>query len=452
MPPLLALALCAAFVIFLMRLDRKRSPAATRALWIPTIWLIYVSSKPIGSWLQIERTNLDASSAIDQIFAVVLMLLALAVLVKRKPPWTEPLRQNAWLVVLIAFMLLSVIWSDIPGTSVKRWLRELQAVAMALVVFSEPLPRQSMVSLLRRMAYVLIPFSLMVIKYFPIYGVEYGTWSGSQMWIGVAQQKNSLALICAASAVFLIWSLARGRQGVASTASRYQTLADVVILFLAFYLLAGPQHSPFYSATSTYALLAGLAVCAWVYIRARSHKEIRAGLLLAALSLVMVTGLTSVFLGGSGIRFFASSAGRDATLTGRTEIWASLLPVVKANPLIGKGFGGFWTSRTRDLYRISGAHSGYLDVLLGTGFVGLVTVSLFLISSCQKAVRGLQADLFWGLLWIFYLFLSVVHNIGESSIDSFTSPLSAILLFLAVSSATANSSVDSKDVTVGEFD
>ena len=435
MPPPLALALCAAFVIVLLRLERKQAPDVTRSLWIPTIWMLYAASKPIGVWFQVVQADSDAGSPMDQIFLGALLFLALIVLARRRARWAGALRENPWLMALIVFMLISVIWSSLPLTSLKRWIREFQAVVMALVVFSEPAPRRAMASLLCRATYILIPFSLVLIKYFPIYGVEYGRWSGDQEWLGVAQQKNSLALVCIISTIFLMWSLFKRWQDGSPPAWRYQTHVEVLILLLTVYLLGGPQHSVFYSATSTYAFLAGLICCIWIYVREKSGKRTKPGFLLIVTSLIIVFGVASVFVGGSGIRFFATSAGRDATLTGRTAVWTSLLPVVLENPVVGNGFGGFWTAKTRSLFDISGAHSGYLDVLLGLGFIGLLLVSLFLLSSCRKAHRELSRDFPWGLLWISYLITAAVHNIGESSLDSFTTELTAVLLFMAVSSS-----------------
>jgi len=65
-----------------------------------------------------------------------------------------------------------------------------------MVIVSEVNPRQSLASLLRRCAYVLIPFSVVLIKYYPALGRQYGRWSGIEMWIGVTNQKNSLGILC----------------------------------------------------------------------------------------------------------------------------------------------------------------------------------------------------------------------------------------------------------------
>ena len=101
---------------------------------------------------------------------------------------------------------------------------------------------------------------------------------------------------------------------------------------------------------------------------------------------------------------------------------------------MGGGFGVFWTLERRNFFQISGAHNGYLDVLLGLGLVGTLLVSAFLLSSCRKAHRELSHNFDWGVLWICYIIMSVVYNMGESSIDSLTNYLTAIILFMTVSS------------------
>jgi O-antigen ligase len=414
--------------------------------------MLYIASRPIAMWLKSESQSPDASGPLDLGILIVFFLFALTVLFRRRAEWAGALKQSPWLLALMVFMLVSVIWSGIPDVSLKRWIKELLAVLMALVVFSESRPRQAMESLFRRMTYILIPFSIILIKYFPVYGVNYGAWSGEQEWIGVAQQKNSLASLCIISAIFLIWSLIKRWRDKEPSVWKYQVPAEAFLLLLTLYLLGGPDHSVFYSATSTYAFLGGALVCGWILLLEKRGKRIKAGILTAMTVFLILFGVAVVFSSGSGIRFFASSAGRDATLTGRTLVWTSLLPVVIDNPILGKGFGGFWTSRTRELYEISGAHSGYLDVLLGTGFIGLAFLTMFLLSSCRKAHRELSRDLSWGLLWICYLILILIHNIGESSVDSFTAQLTAILLFFTVCSSEKVRGVQESDKVPDEVE
>ena len=86
---------------------------------------------------------------------------------------------------------------------------------------------------------------------------------------------------------------------------------------------------------------------------------------------IMVYGIIVVYTGEVKFGSLTASMGRNETLTDRTAIWARIVPEVKRRPLLGIGFGGFWTPKTRSLFRISGAHSGYLDILLELGFTGI---------------------------------------------------------------------------------
>jgi O-antigen ligase len=391
--------------------------------------MLSAAVKPLAAWFRVANADPEAGSSLDRNFLIVLIIVALWILLKRGFDWSSAVKDNSWLMMLIVFMLISVLWSSIPDISFKRWAREFLAVLMAFVVLSEPSPRRAMESVLRRTAYILIPFSPVLIKYFPQYGVQYGRWSGGRMWVGVALQKNGLGRICMIAAFFLIWSLIRRWQGKNPSVWKYQTHLEIIVLATTLWLITGGHKT---SATSLIALSMGLMAYATFYFMKKNGKPVGAGLLMLVVALIILYGTTSVFTGQLKLGFIASAAGRDETLTGRTEIWARLLPVAMQKPLLGGGFGGFWTPRTRDVFRISGSHNGYLDVLIGLGFVGLALVSIFLLSSCRKARQVLDVDFDWGILWIGFIIMAVAHNISESSINSFAHQLTAVLLFFSV--------------------
>ena len=102
-------------------------------------------------------------------------------------------------------------------------------------------------------------------------------------------------------------------------------------------------------------------------------------------------------------------------------------------PFLGHGFGGFWTARHLITHHIGEAHNGYLEVLLGVGIVGLFLTVMFLLSSTGKAARLLVDDYDLGSLAICFVVMTVVHNITESSVDSFGRYLMANVLFVAIS-------------------
>ncbi len=404
----------------------------TRAIWIPTILMLYIASKPLGVWFPSFGGDPESGSPLDRAFLTVLICVALWILVRRKYDWRNSMKENVWLMVLIIFMLASILWSNIPYMSFKRWTREFQVLLMAFIVHSEPSPRRAIESILRRTTYILIPFSLLLVKYFPKYGVDYGRWSGVQSWIGVTLQKNSLGRLCLIATFFLIWSLVRRRQGNNPLIWKFQTPIEICVLLISFYLMRGPGGV--YSATAVTALGIGLLVYIGFYLLKKFRANLSSGTLMTIVAIIIVYGIATLFFGGSSLKFYVSSVGRDATLTGRTEVWATLLPVAMQRPIVGNGIGGFWSPRTRATFMISEGHSGYLDILLNLGFVGILLVSIFILSSCRKAHRELSYDFDWAVLWICFLIMAMVHNITETSIDTLTSQLTAIIVFLAFSS------------------
>jgi O-antigen ligase len=103
-----------------------------------------------------------------------------------------------------------------------------------------------------------------------------------------------------------------------------------------------------------------------------------------------------------------------------------------SKPVLGHGVGGFWTTDKIGAFFFP-AHNGYLEVLLVLGFVGLILISIFLISSARKAQNQLTREYDWGVLWICWLTMALLNNIAESSLNSFSSFLMAVPLWFTVS-------------------
>lgn len=447
MPPQVALIICTIFVLWLLRLDHKQAPEVSVVSWIPTLWMLVIFSKPLGYWFGTLGKDIESGSPLDRAFLITLLCLGLLILARRKFAWSSAIRQNPWLILLIGYMLISVLWSDMPFISFKRWTRQLIAVVMSFLIATEPDPRLVLQSILRRSIYVLIPFSYILIHYFAEHGRQYGHWDGALMWSGVASQKNGLGLICLSAAFFLTWSFIRRRHGRDIPATRYQTHLEAFILILTFWLMGGPQHNFSYSVTSNVTFIVGLSALIGLSWMKKRGTVIGPKALIVIVAFIIGYGAVTPFIGKLTLVDISSAFGRDASLTGRNEIWARLMPFAMKSPILGNGYGGFWTDEMRALTDGS-AHNGYLDVVLNTGFFGLLLFAMFLSSCCRKAQREITQNSDWGIFFICYLLMTVVHNIGESSAVGFTGKLTAVVLFLTVSStaATLNKQMVSREV------
>jgi exopolysaccharide production protein ExoQ len=80
-------------------------------------------------------------------------------------------------------------------------------------------------------------------------------------------------------------------------------------------------------------------------------------------------------------------AGKDPTLTGRTELWDLVIDKIYERPLFGWGYSAFWEMANPLAVEISAkvrwlvphAHNGLLEMLLEVGVVGaLLIITIFL--------------------------------------------------------------------------
>lgn len=432
MPPILALIICILFVLFLINLERKQNPEASIALWLPTIWILLILSKPLGVWFGFSGESMEEGSPLDRYLLLGIFLLGLIILMRRKFNWIRIIKINPFLLLLIGFMLASIIWSDSTYVSFKRWTREFVAIIMGSILATEKEPYEAVQSIFRRAIYVLIPISYVLIHYYSQFGREYGRWSGLVMWVGASTQKNGLALLCLLSILFFVWTFIYRRKNHKTPAVWYQIYVEVLIFILAVWIFMGPTHTLTNSATST----ATLAIVIMVLLIIQRYKT-----LLDANTLTVIIGIIIIF--GTAIPFnielmpsnVSILLNRNETLTGRTEIWAYLVPYAMSNPIIGHGFGGFWTDEHREASS-SNAHNGYLDIILDTGIIGLVLFAMFWIYCCRMSAKLISQDYGLGHLWVCVLIAGVLHNITESSLTSFTNILGAANLFILLSVAS----------------
>jgi exopolysaccharide production protein ExoQ len=435
MPPIIALMLCMGFVIYLLWLDYKQSRDVSHFTWIPSIWALVAFSRPIDLWFgDLEQRTMESGSLYDRTFLVIMLCIAVIILLRRKFNWSKAVKDNRWLIVLVGFMLISISWSSISFISFRRWTRELIAVIMAFALLSERNPQRALLSVLRRIGYILIPFSALLVKFYPSYGVAFGRWDGARSWIGVATQKNGLARLCIIVAVFLVWTLIRRWQHHDLPVVRSQTYAELLLLLLSFLLLMGPNRTLAYSATSTVTFVAAIVtLCALYWRKKRGLANRGFGLSIIVITIVAY-GTMTPFMGKLSFINISSILNRDETLTGRADlIWKKLIPFAMDKPILGHGYGGFWTTQMRDLTS-SHAHNGYLDVILNIGFLGLILVSILLLSWCQRAQCVIAYDFEWGVLFVCYLIMLAIFNIPESAINSLTAALSAVVMFFSVCS------------------
>jgi exopolysaccharide production protein ExoQ len=412
MPPRLALLLCMAAVLACLRIDRKAHPTASPALWVPTLWLLIISSRMVSQWFTgdaaLSGRSYEEGSPLDAMLFLALTGAAFAIVVVRRLSIAAFVRQNVWLTLYLAYCFLSIAWSDFPFVSFKRYIKEIGNVLMVLVVLSEPERVPAIRLLLMRCAYVLVPYSIVLYKYYSEFGRGYDRWTGSLIVTGVTNNKNSLGVLCAICGIAFCWNWFVNRRRSDMPPNKRLRAMQLAVAGMTAWLL-GMAHS----ATSNVTLGVGISILIATAVPAVRR---RLGLYMSIAITVGVLGYALADVAS----MMMGALGRDQTLTGRTEIWAKVLSM-GTNPLVGVGYGNFWLGDRLELlweeyaWHPTQSHNGYIDVYLELGLIGVVLLTGTIVSAVRSAIRSVAKDLDYGSLRLAILTVAILYNITESS-------------------------------------
>ncbi len=193
------------------------------------------------------------------------------------------------------------------------------------------------------------------------------------------------------------------------------------------------------SKTSLLAMLVGIA-----FILALQVPTIRKNLWSYVFVLLAVIGIANELFALQGAIFEAS--GRDATLTGRTDLWRVVL-AESNNPIMGAGYASFWLGdrlmRIWAMYPLTPiiqAHNGYIEVYLNLGMIGLILLIGILISGLRNTRARLMLNdsyehdrdyAVFATFGIAYVLAYLLYNISEATFVGLNL-LFAIFLLLAI--------------------
>jgi exopolysaccharide production protein ExoQ len=412
MPPQLALLLTTIFVLFLFWRDVKERPPITGALWIPLLWMLILGSRGPSEWLfgfgssyetQTEGSPLDAAVYFS------LPFVGLVVLMRRRVSLSTVLSRNPWWLAFLAYCAIAILWSDFPFVALKRWVKVLGHPVMVLIIATEPDPREAVVRLMKRAAYVLVPFSIMLIKYYPTLGRGYSSWTGEAFYTGVTLNKNALGMLCLLLGFFFVWHFLIVLRRKRDIARRHELLLIVAFLYMIQWLVFMAN-----SATALMALVVGISILLLLGLPFVNTRYVAGYLLLVLMVLFsadFVFGLSDLLL---------QALGRDPTLTGRVQLWDTLLKF-GVNPILGAGFESFWLGARAEAiqamfrWRPNQAHNGYLETYLNLGLIGVILLAIWILATFRRASHTLLTDFDVGRFQMGLLASVLVYNYTEAS-------------------------------------
>lgn len=353
-------------------------------------------------------------SAFSRTIWLVLLAFGVVVPLSRSALALKLVRQiNPFLLVFLALVAASALWSIEPGVTFRRLFRVsitvLDAVAFALLTWRAT----RFQSVLRPILTSVLVGSIIFVIAAPDLAIEQSDIAAVVgAWHGLATQKNGLGSIAAIA--LLLWlhaGLTREKPwwqavlGIAVSAiclvkSRSSTsIVDVVFAGVLMLMLLRPptglrRYLPYMIVLFVAVLL--------VYSLAVLNLVPGSGVLLSPITMI---------------------TGKDLTFSGRTDIWAIIDQHIALRPLLGSGYGAYWiqlpTSPSMEMMRRlyfypTEGHNGYLDIINDLGAVGAVCLLGYLIAYLRQGMRLFLTIRPQGALYLSLLFEQLIANLTES--------------------------------------
>lgn len=397
------------FLFLLFRADRKRRKLPSSALWIAGLWLSLIATRGPSFWLGGGQTSDVEGSPINSLVNGAMLIGSIVILNRRRFDWSRFFSKNKALVLLYSFFLLSLFWSELPLPTFKRVLNDLGNALVPLIILTEVDPASTLKTLYTRAAFVLMPMSVVAIRFFPAIGRQFSR-AGDPMFTGLTTHKNSLGELSMILALVIIWDLLdeRRKDGSFLKMSRWPSLVTLVIsLYLLFIANSATAISCFFIGLTLLLLIPRLQ-------RFKSAKQLAMTGICAALC---VWTLNTAFNISSTVY---QLLGRQDNLTGRTDIWEAI-GQRHVNPYLGAGFRGFWESKTGsaiykelDTPELITAHDGYIEVFLNGGVPALTLLVIQLLVSVKLVLNRVTSRDPLGPIALVLFIVALFNNVSES--------------------------------------
>lgn len=410
------------------------------------MWLLVIGSRPLSVWFSVtahaDKGVVEEGGLIDVLIFFVLMGMGTIALAKRKVDWHQFISRNRWLVVFFFYCGVSVFWSDYPFVGFKRWTKDVANIIMLLIIFTEDEPERAIKAVWARYTYIVIPVSVLYIKFYPDLGRIYNQWTYEPAYVGLTSEKNTLGAVVLVSGLILVWDLIESWQKGTKAMSRVDLISRMILLLMIVWLLHMAD-----SSTALVCFVIGVGTLVSMQFRPVLQQARRLGMY------CLVAGLVGLWVYLSGIyEGFLEMIGEDPTLTGRTDTWYSLL-AEPINPFLGTGgYRSFWTSsfakNIQDHYYfyINQSHNGYLETYLNNGLIGLFLLLGLIVSVGITIRRELVAGNKFAILRLVFLFIILFSNWTEATFNMLI-PIWFVFLLAAISYSHPSTSVVNKTYT-----
>jgi exopolysaccharide production protein ExoQ len=384
-------------------LDEAVTRMVLFAEWLFVLAVIIVFSEAILHLLLVERGETfrldDGHPLLRRLFMLIYALAVPFILLRWRSVGGVAVG-NVGNLALVLLALTSTLWSVDPDLT----LRRATALGLTTLLGWYLVAAFSVRGLLKILGFALgaaLILSVVTVVVMPQYGIASGATEGA--WRGVFFHKNLLGK--AAALAFLVYVALWIGDGQKCRYAAGSILAALLIVM----------------ADSKSALLVtGATVTLVPFIFSLRH---RAAHTIPIISMAIVVAIATGLLITSSAETTLELLGREATLTGRVPLWRGIIDAGLPHAWLGTGYSAFWVEQSigvahvQDMagWRARGSHSGFLDLWLELGLVGIAMVVIMSAHAVRRSVASLRRsqqflDAFPAILIIFLLLYGITEG------------------------------------------
>ena len=348
--------------------------AAQLATWFAALFSLLMLSNSWAAPLTGYNVTAEDSALLRNAYFPVYAVL-LGVMVTHPGPLARLMVKEAVLMGILALALASAMWSIDPAATFRRSLA-LGFTTFAGLVVAARWSWRAAAELVATVFAIDGCLSLILGAAVPSMGRMQELFPGA--WRGVWLEKNALGGLMAIGVLV---------QVAAAIYAPQRRLLWIAMAVISAALVILSQ-----SKTSLLSLLLGSAVLGACVLARRGPAAAVLALWISVSSAVVAS---AIFLLAPDL--VLDSLGKDATLTGRTTLWKAAWRQFETRPLLGFGYGVLWDKPegwgpaawiAHDAkFKAGHAHNGWLETVLGLGFVGLGFWIVYFLQTLGRAIR-----------------------------------------------------------------
>lgn len=375
----------------------------------------------------VARTT-EAGNDLDRAFKIAMILGGLLFIARRRRLATAVAKfVNPGLALFLVSAIASTLWSIAPSSTILRCITfysiVLACVSCAIIGWH---PRRFQQLALPPLLFIVFA-SLLLGTILPTHVIEAAEGvSLRDSWHGIVYTKNEFGMESSLCAILCA----------------HRLLARRGFRVLEWLGLIAALACVFLSRSSTSLLATSLALFSMLLLmRSRlvmQRFSVHVVVAITALLVVYELAIQEVIPGIATLTGpIANLVGKDTTFSARTIIWRVIKDHISFSPLLGSGYGAYWTGPVPESpsyifmslmwFYPTESHNGYLELLNDLGILGLICVTCFLLWHIRQSLQLMKVDRSQATLFLAVLFQQMVINMSESEWFS-RSSTSAILM------------------------